>query len=59
MVYYLLLSQQIPLYLQNISAYRTKYVRTGRNPMFCTYVLHKRHGQFFGAHSKISYLNSG
>ena len=25
--------------------------------MFCTYVLHKRHGQFFGAHSQIFILN--
>ena len=31
---------------------------TYRNPMFCTYVLHKRHGQFFGAHSRIFFLNS-
>ena len=29
-----------------------------RNPMFCTYVLHKRDGQFFGAHSQIFFLNS-
>ena len=29
MVYYLLLPQQIPLYVRNISTYRTKYVRTG------------------------------
>ena len=28
------------------------------NPMFCTYVLHKRHGQFCGAHSWILFLNS-
>ena len=31
---------------------------TYRNPMFCTYVLHKRHGQFFRAHSRIFFLNS-
>ena len=31
---------------------------TYRNPMFSTYVLHKRHGQFFGAHSQIFFLNS-
>ena len=29
-----------------------------RNPYFGTYVLNKRHGQFFGAHSRISFLNS-
>ena len=26
--------------------------------MFCTYVLHKRHGQFLGVHSRIFFLNS-
>ena len=26
--------------------------------MFCTYVLHKGHAQFFGAHSRIFFLNS-
>ena len=26
--------------------------------MFCTYVLHKWHGQFFGAHLRIFFLNS-
>ena len=31
---------------------------TYRNPMFCTYVLHKRHGQFVGAHSRIFVLKS-
>ena len=31
---------------------------TYRNLMFCTYVLHKRHGQFFGVHSQIFFLNS-
>ena len=31
---------------------------TCTNPVFCTYVLHKRHGQFFGAHSRIFFLNS-
>ena len=31
---------------------------TDTNPMFCTYVLHKRHGQFFGVHSRIFFLNS-
>ena len=31
---------------------------TYRNPMFFTYVLYKRHGQFFGAHSRIFVLNS-
>ena len=30
---------------------------TYRNPLFCTYVSHKRHGQFFEAHSRISSLN--
>ena len=29
-----------------------------RNLKFCTYVLHKRHGQFFGTHSRIFFLNS-
>ena len=29
MVYYILLSQQIPTYVWNISTYITKYVRTG------------------------------
>ena len=29
-----------------------------KNPMFCTYVLHKWHGEFFGAHSRIFFLNS-
>ena len=27
-------------------------------PMFCTYVLDKRHGQFFGNHSRILFLKS-
>ena len=41
--------------LQNkICTYRLTY----RNSMFCTYVLHKHHGQFFGAHSRIFFLNS-
>ena len=31
---------------------------TYRNPMFCTYVLHKRHGQFLGAHSRVFFLNN-
>ena len=31
---------------------------TYRNPMFCTRVLHKRHGQFFGVYSLIFFLNS-
>ena len=34
---------------------------TYRNPIFCTYVLHKRHGLFVGAHSRIFFsffLNS-
>ena len=26
--------------------------------MFCTYVLHKRHGQFLGVHSRIFFLNN-
>ena len=26
--------------------------------MFCTHNLHKPHGQFFGAHSRIFFLNS-
>ena len=47
---------------KNISTYRTgqnMYVQvTDRNLMFCTYVLHKRHGQFFGAHSRNFFLNS-
>ena len=29
-----------------------------RNPTFCTYVLHKQHGQFFWVHSQIFFLNS-
>ena len=31
---------------------------TYRNPVFCTYVLHKQHGQFFGVHPQIFFLNS-
>ena len=31
---------------------------TYRNPMFCTCALHKRHGQIFGAHSRIFFLNN-
>ena len=31
---------------------------TYRIPIFSTYVLHKRHGQFFEAHSRIFFLNS-
>ena len=31
---------------------------TYRNPMFCTYILYKRHGQFFGSRSRIFFLNS-
>ena len=31
---------------------------TYKNPMFCKYVLHKQHGQFFTAHSRISLLNT-
>ena len=31
---------------------------TYRNPMFCAYILYKRHGQFSGAHSRIFFLNS-
>ena len=31
---------------------------TYANPMPCTYVLHKRHEQFFWAHSRIFLLNS-
>ena len=31
---------------------------TYRNPVLCTYILHKRHGQFFGAHSRILFLTS-
>ena len=31
---------------------------TYRNPMFGTYVLHKRHRQFFGIHSRTLFLNS-
>ena len=31
---------------------------TYKNPMFCTYVLHKRHGQFLGVHLRIFFLNS-
>ena len=38
---------------------KNMYVQvTYRNPMFCTYVLHKRHGQFLGAHSRIFFLNN-
>ena len=28
------------------------------NSMFCTYILCKRHGQFLGAHSRISFSNN-
>ena len=31
---------------------------TYRNPIFWTYVLHKRHEQFFWAHLRIFFLNS-
>ena len=31
---------------------------TYRNPLFCTYVLYKRHGQFIGAHPPIFFLHS-
>ena len=30
---------------------------TYRNAMLCKYVLHKRHGQFFGGHSRMFFLN--
>ena len=29
-----------------------------RNQMMCTYVLHKQHVNFFGAHSRIFFLNN-
>ena len=29
-----------------------------RNPMFCTYVFDKRHGQFSGVRSRVFFLNS-
>ena len=43
-----------------ITCYSTKtYAQiTYTNPMFCTYVLHKQHGQFFRAHSQIFFLNN-
>ena len=31
---------------------------TYTNPAFSTYVLHKRHGHFFGSHSRIFFVNS-
>ena len=31
---------------------------TYRNPVLCTYILHKRHGEFFGARSRILFLTS-
>ena len=54
MGYYILLPQQIPMYVVKIFQLREQnmYVQaTYINPMFCTYVLHKRHEQSFGAHS--------
>ena len=56
-----LLCLNILLYIYKIFQLteQTIYVQeTQRNPMFCTYVLHKRHGQFFGAHLRILFLNS-
>ena len=49
------------LYMYKISQLteQNMYVQvTYRNPMFGTYVLHKRHRQFFGIHSRILFLNS-
>ena len=35
------------------------YVRIAyRKPIFCIYVLHKRHGQFFGSYSQIIFLSN-
>ena len=57
-VYYLSLLQQIPLYIKHICCRTKTYVQiTYRNPVFFTDVLHKRHGQFLGAHSRIFFLN--
>ena len=40
-------------------AEQNMYVQvTYRNPMFCAHLLHKQHGQFFGAHSQIFFFNS-
>ena len=59
MVYYILLYQQIPTYVENISTYRTKYVRTGNlHKSKFTQFLRKRHGQSFGAPSQIFCLNN-
>ena len=49
------------LYMYKVFQLREQnlYVQvTYRNPMFCTYSLHKRHGQFLGAHSPIFFLNN-
>ena len=49
------------LYMYKISQLteQNMYVQvTYRNPMFCTYILYKRHGQFFGSRSRIFFLNS-
>ena len=49
------------LYMYKISQLteQNMYVQvTYRNPMFGTYVLHKRHRQFFGIHSRTLFLNS-
>ena len=40
-------------------AEQNMYVRIAyRKPIFCIYVLHKRHGQFFGSHSQIIFLSN-
>ena len=60
MVYYLLLPQQI-IFIYKIFqlAEQNMYLQlTYKYPMLCTYVLHKRHGQFFGANSRIFFFNS-
>ena len=48
------------LYMHNIShATEQKILLIAyRNPILCTYVLHKRHGKFFGTYSQILFLNN-
>ena len=49
------------LYMLKIFQLTEQYVYvqlTYRNPVFCTYVLHKRHEQFFGTDSRIFFLNN-
>ena len=47
------------LHMFKILAEQNMYVQvTYTIPMFCTYVLHKRHEQFFGNHSRILFLKS-